>query len=275
MKPALTADLDFLQAMIDHPKDLHLTFLDLLAEDKKTPLVKLQQASERASLVDALMPMERASSATLEVGSIERSYTEADREAVKTRLSVYFDQVLPLFQRFEGHKNKPGEKAADLQVFAHLLAVPNTGVETASLSPTYIGDTLPLDTRNDCFMALYQHPALNHHRNPRMDGFFGNTHTASWQKAISSIRKAALARLDHELANMTAGETGGGQLAIDANKLALLKRAKTMPIFSVHRRNFWIQGAWGRTSAVREIESRIIRLDSQVAKRHKAKHGMA
>ncbi|MCC2666123.1 MAG: hypothetical protein K0S63_39 [Gammaproteobacteria bacterium] len=81
--------------------------------------------------------------------------------------------------------------------------------------------------------------SYNAHANERWDRFFGVRNTKSWRATVKEIRNAALEKLIKEW-----------EAIQDANeKIAFLKNARKMRIFSAHRNNSLFFGAFGRTNA--------------------------
>ncbi len=106
---------------------------------------------------------------------------------------------------------------------------------------------LSLVERNTLYLLAKQHHMhhINAHRKSYSTYFFSNT--TGYRAMISMIRADAMAQLKKELAALN-----------DNNqKLELLKDARTLPIFTDHRNNFVITGAYGRTQAVIDIDTLI------------------
>lgn len=99
--------------------------------------------------------------------------------------------------------------------------------------------------RDALFTAFYQHPALNSHRNnPRFDWFFSKKNTNSWQATIKTVRKQALVKLYQDMDELQGNE----------NKCKLLETAIEMPLFNIHRSNYFRRGD---TATVKDIKSKM------------------
>lgn len=73
--------------------------------------------------------------------------------------------------------------------------------------------------------------------------------SSAWQETVKQVNIIALKKLQDELHGLDAGAS-----------IALLERAKTMPIFNEHTSNFRITGAFGRTSPVQWIDFQLNKL---------------
>ncbi|KTD13345.1 hypothetical protein [Legionella jamestowniensis] len=106
---------------------------------------------------------------------------------------------------------------------------------------------------NSLYMKIKNIEALNEHRNPRLDSFFGLKNTTSWRKTLSIFRGLALKALEAEV-----------NCCDNADKqLDMLETAKKLPLFCEHRNNSVFSGAWGRTASVRTIDEAIKEIEEK------------
>lgn len=77
--------------------------------------------------------------------------------------------------------------------------------------------------------------------------FFSNLNSNIWQDTLSKIREETMNKLNDKLDG----------ISDDNEKLYILKNAKKQPIFRKHRHNYLVTGAWGRTTTIKMIETKI------------------
>ncbi|KTD18386.1 hypothetical protein [Legionella jordanis] len=102
------------------------------------------------------------------------------------------------------------------------------------------------------FIDLYEQvrtvEALNSHRNPNFDRFFGIKNTSTWIDTLELFRNKARERLFMEV-----------DLEPDFSaKISMLEQAKELKLFSEHRNNFW--GTWRETTSLQLIDKKIATL---------------
>ncbi|ASQ45278.1 hypothetical protein [Legionella clemsonensis] len=111
---------------------------------------------------------------------------------------------------------------------------------------------LSIDEFSSLYNAIKEITALNEHRNPRFDSFFGIKNTTSWRNTLAEFRKRALNTLRVEVTELPDIQT----------QLTALKKARTLPLFCEHRNNSIFKGAWGRTTSA-SILDRYIELTEE------------
>lgn len=102
----------------------------------------------------------------------------------------------------------------------------------------------------------------NTHKNEKWDRFLGKTNTKSWNTTFKTIRTQALVDLKSELVGLDKKYSASSELAA-TNKLELLNKCRNSDLFKKHRNNYFFQGAFGRTNAVKEIDRMISEIKLQ------------
>lgn len=116
-----------------------------------------------------------------------------------------------------------------------------------------VGEEFTIERRNQLF-EKFDKSLLIH------KGWFqyGIINTGSYRKVAKEIREKALEKLRTDIKSIK-----DRYLNMDSHKIhelnnkminAMLMKAREMPIFKDHRNNFIFTGAWGRTTAVWEID---------------------
>ncbi len=90
-------------------------------------------------------------------------------------------------------------------------------------------------------------PYINRHKHFDLDKLLGINITNTWNKILKFSREDALEKLKHDIRSLD-----------DESSIATLQAWRNMSIFSQHRSNFKIFGAFGRTSAQKEIDEMIL-----------------
>jgi hypothetical protein len=95
-----------------------------------------------------------------------------------------------------------------------------------------------------------QFAKLNEHRHSTIDSIFGINITHTWSEKLRAIRSRCLQKLRDEVIALC-----------DERKyseaLALLNKSLEQPLFNMHRSNLKLTGAFGDTTAVKEIRKQI------------------
>ncbi|KTD19343.1 Uncharacterised protein [Legionella lansingensis] len=214
----------------------------------------LQQKNCFASMLACLQATGRAEAFLNGLGDIKTQSSENQLAQIKECLSktnlpftvseaglvaVKLPDVEPVDDKVSESKPNPIEE------IIKVIHSQNTKAKKQQVLLTHVREkNLSVEELNELYHQVKHIDALNTHRNPRWDNFFGVKNTASWRDTLAQFRKVALETLFAEV-----------EYEEDrAEKLSKLETAKKMPLFAEHRNNSILTGAWGRTTAVRRIE---------------------
>jgi small GTP-binding protein len=150
-----------------------------------------------------------------------------------TKNSECYQYLSYLSQRFDGlsnhpsMENDPADRERALSIFQDELSTCGDDLEKYEM------------------LAGFAKPYINRHRHPVLDMRFGKENTSTWNNALQETRKAALCRVK--------------QTGFFTSENLSYWRDRTL--FSEHRNNFRLAGAFGRTSAQKEIDGLIKKLN--------------
>lgn len=108
---------------------------------------------------------------------------------------------------------------------------------------------------------LYQYSKnyVNKHKHPWVDAILGKANTKSWQSFAATLREKALFQLKIEMYHLNTPE----------EKKSYLLEARKLPVFSEHRSNYIVTGAFFRTATIKKIDQLIDRLKATENKNEK------
>jgi hypothetical protein len=160
-------------------------------------------------------------------------------------------QLSTIEPEIEEHEKRPfNSSAKQLREFKNML----------ERKRDYLQNTLPalIDSNKNDLESLkvlwketINDPIVWTHRNVFIDWLTRRKHTATFIQATKMIRDAAMEALTDKIENLE---------DLDAKK-SVLYQNRNLPIFALHRNNYFWQGAFGRTQSVINIDKKIAMIE--------------
>lgn len=145
-------------------------------------------------------------------------------------------------------------KEPEIVVHPEMVAIPNMTLEETILAAenTRLAHqlliahfkALNLENSYSQFINLLQNPKIMDKLVAyKSSDLFGKLNTELWQETLKKIRQNALTQLKNKMSTLSSNK----------EKLDLLFEARKQPIFSSHRSNYVLSGAFGRTKTIKDV----------------------